>query len=159
MFALLKGLIDSARQTDEIKILLIGLSGSGKSTFLQTVVQMNDSEEILMAPFEAQDSGGSLEHSEPAATAQPKCFPTVGLNSISFIFANFCFFEINFVSAEKILFKSKILLFWDVGGQPSMRHSWNAYLKEAAIVLFFVDSLEIYGSNDDWKRVLSIIFF
>lgn len=101
MFALLKGLIDSARQTDEIKILLIGLSGSGKSTFLQTVVQMNDSEGILMAPFDAQDSGDPLKHSEPAATAQPKCFPTVGLNSISFIFANFCFFEINFLFQPK----------------------------------------------------------
>lgn len=101
MYTLLSGLLDWATAKEEVRVILLGLDGAGKTTTLQA----------LRAASERRSRGGGgrnpMSSSAINAEPLPKARPTVGLN------------------VGRLEAAGAAVMLWDLGGAAGLRVIWD----------------------------------
>ena len=100
MYTLLSGLMEWATAKEEVRVILLGLDGAGKTTTLQALRAAADRRS---RGRHASLSGNAGSSSEPL----PKARPTVGLN------------------VGRLDTAGASVMLWDLGGAAGLRVIWD----------------------------------
>mmetsp|Transcript_1771 Transcript_1771/g.4051 ORF Transcript_1771/g.4051 Transcript_1771/m.4051 type:complete len:208 (+) Transcript_1771:292-915(+) len=112
MFSLVSGLLQQYFEKREVRFLMIGLDGAGKTSLLErTKLCFNNRHN----PINAADTK-EFEH------RLQKVSPTVGLN------------------IGRLEIKGTKVIMWDLGGQESLRGIWDKYFPDASGIVWVIDS-------------------
>ena len=98
MYTLLSGLVEWATAKEEVRVILLGLDGGGKTTTLQALRAAAD-----RRARGRHAMGGSSNAAEPL----PKARPTVGLN------------------VGRLDTAGAAVMLWDLGGAAGLRVIWD----------------------------------
>ena len=159
MYHLLKSLYLRATSLPEYSILVLGLDGAGKTTFLNQVRNMYGSAAITGDRLAIGSSGDG-----PPSESAGRTVPTVGQNVVTVskiipcMFAHtlpacqyanslvLCTYDLLLI-ATQIQLPSLYLRIWDIGGQQSLRSLWRQYYASCHAIVFLVDSSDVGDGN------------
>mmetsp|Transcript_436 Transcript_436/g.792 ORF Transcript_436/g.792 Transcript_436/m.792 type:complete len:203 (-) Transcript_436:84-692(-) len=113
MFSLMSGLLQQYFEKKEVRFLMIGLDGAGKTSLL----------ERIKACFKLNHRNMSINTIDSEVQQRlKKVSPTVGLN------------------IGRLEIKGTKVIVWDLGGQESLRGIWDKYYPDASGVVWVIDS-------------------
>ncbi|KAF5394608.1 Ras gtpase [Paragonimus heterotremus] len=115
MYTLLRGFWSYLSQRDEYSVLILGLDGAGKTTYLEQA-KINFVPNYRSLPLQ-------------------KITTTVGLNSGLFIYI------VQFPVGQFVIGGVR-LKFWDLGGQEELQSLWDKYYSESHGVIYVIDSTD-----------------
>ena len=111
MFSLVSGLYSLYTTKITYNVLLIGLDGAGKTTFIETCKTL----------FSQRQQPSSAAAATQTTVERPSPAPTIGLNM--------CKFDLH--GAQWTM--------WDLGGHVDLRSIWRDYFTDAHALLYMID--------------------
>jgi GTPase SAR1 family protein len=154
MFGLLSSFVDAllAEQDPPYRILLLGLDGAGKTTLLHALrdeFSTRSRTSCAQEPPTVRDafSAPDCENKQrPDSKSSEPYTPTIGLDCYS--------------TSVSVLGSSETWIFWDLGGDASVRSLWNKYLLQADAVVWVIDGSDtarqaesIAALDETWQRL------
>lgn len=160
MFSLISGFIQECTAKPEMRVLVVGLPGGGKTTFMEQVkysFSRPQTQRSSMSLWSRGDSADGLRQlassagarSRPSSSSRERDEPSRPIHKVKEPTQTLG------MNLTRVAIQGMDVTFWDVGGK--MRHVWETYYDDTTVCIFLLDASSVATYTDAADALNSIL--